>query len=407
MEHQPIEEVMEPDEEEEEIVFKKRKKSSRHKKNTKTKKHRNTALDDFATEQDQEEKKEEEEDVKLAIPIAKSIAHPDSVCWAIFPDISPLTSMIAVLESLLDEAPLTFIGPGHECEMTRDTQQKLVSLKAPKTTFSGFYFKCIDKSHTCLVVGKLAAQVVICSKAQPEDTTVTVPMNVFASHLRSIDGSSSVQLYTTAVDAKLMIKSSSSLQSSHFRTMAINTTASEQDTFDISGISYDFTIEFDLRTFQKILRTAKIIKSDFIRLRVLALPDEHSRTFLVINTHGACSSDEHVFCSNTMDTKDKHIIVVKSADTVLDIRDSTYDPANVEASSLVCKYSGLFATEYLNNFTCNLEQPTLLIRVSADVRNPMIITSYFGDEHSFVTFVLSSKEEAEAFPDTLGSFKAS
>ena len=339
-------------------------------------------------------------------PIAKG-----KVCQVSFPDISPLVSMISVLESLLEEAPMSFIAPGYECEMSRATQQKLVSEDVPSTPFSGLYFKCIDASHTCLVIGKLSANVQIAKGTPIEDANITVPMNVLSSHLKSIDGGSTVQLFTTDNDPSLMIRSSSSMQSMHFRTTSINTTSTAQHDFDISGISYDFTVEFDLRTFQNILRIAKLIKSEFIRIRVLVMPqstdveNNPTRTFLVINTYGLTSSDEHVFCSNTVDTSDDHVIVVKNAEDTIDIKDPNNDPANILGSSLVSKYSGIFASDHLSSFLRNLEQPIVTLRISANMCHPMILTSALGDGHSFISFVLAAKEDMEAFPDTLVSFK--
>jgi hypothetical protein len=328
-------------------------------------------------------------------------------CSASFLDSGPLTAMFKILEGLLDKVQFSFIGGKHECEMTRATQDKFVPVStsgaAPK--FQGLYFKCMDTSLICILVGKIAASsVYFAPNVKSVDTQIVVPLGALSNLLTSVEAASHIQLYTSMENADLMIKTGPPMQSRHHRTFSINCMVPTDKDYDISKLEFDFTLDFDLRTLQKIIRMAHTIQSEFIRFRIMGMVGS-KRTFLVINTKGSTAMDENVFTSTTTDQKDGASIIVVGADDTIDFADPDLDPANVDTADLAQLYTGVFVVKYLNQFLRNLEQPVVLIRVAKDPNVPMIITSYFGDEHSFVTCILSGKLDNANFTDAFTSFK--
>jgi hypothetical protein len=311
--------------------------------------------------------------------------HDQAICALTFEDVGPLVAMIDVMNGILVDCPITIVGPGFKCDLSESTQKKLCKGLSQQEesdegdNFSGFLFKCLDASHTCLVIAKLAAQVLIDKSVTQGDTRLNVPVSLLSSLLKSVDSSSTVHLYIKHGSPTLNLKAVSSTNSMHYNIMGISTKDFVEQEFDISDLSYDYTLEIDLNTFQKIVRTAKHINSDFLRIRILTEKSKkkNTRSFLVVQSYGSFSSDEHVFCSNTTKDEDsRKTIVIKNAD--LDIDDGANDPANVSISQLDELYNGLFPLEFLSCFLRNLEQPVVLMRIASEEDKPIILTSFFG-----------------------------
>ena len=306
--------------------------------------------------------------------------------------------MMDVMGGVLSECPINIVNNDQNCGLS---SKHAKVLGAPKTTsFSGLFFKCMSADHTCAVIAKLSAEVKITPEATSEQTTISVSMAALVPLLKSIDRKYSLQLYFRHGSTKMYIKSATSCKGGHFSTKSLETLEYDQPEFAIDDIRYHYTVELDLNTFHNIIRVANSLKSSYLRIRVYEQA-VGTRSFFVTNTYGESSSDENVFLSDTKVQDEAKVFSVHPPD---DNDVSGVDPATISRKSLVCKYNGVFAVQYIESLLKHLEDPTVILRLSADADTPMTLTSVFGDEDSFVSFVLASKNDEE-FPDELESFK--
>ena len=308
----------------------------------------------------------------------------NAICAATFMNIGALASMVDILSGVLLDAPFKITGPGfEEGALPEETQRKILPLRkldAPKA-FAGLSLKCVDATKTCIVIARIAADVMFGPSVRPDDTHLKVSVADLSKHIKSIECGFGVHLFFTENSRKLKLKSVSPLEiTSHHRTQYMSTMEWDEQDFDLSTLHADFTIEMELRIFQKVIKLGKLLGSDLLRIQILTDKVESNdsmRSFLVMQTFGTTSGDDHVFFSHTKKTQDsEYIVVIKDADEELE--DPKNDPSNVSQSSLKTVYRGIFPLEFISGFSRNLQQPIVIMRISSRPGNPIIFSSFFG-----------------------------
>ena len=296
--------------------------------------------------------------------------HPQAVCAVTFEDVGPLMEMIEVMNGLLENCPMQI-------------------LCSPE--FTGVQFKCLDSSHTCAISAKLSASVLKSDKCTPEDMCICVPVALLSSHVKSVDNGSSVHMFVKEGSSNLMIKAVSPTNNMHFRTMSIKVMEWSTQNFDLATLTHDLTLQVDLRTLQKICKTAKLINCDYMRIRIFVDKKETNRSFFVVQSIGTGSADEHVFCSHTTkDDKNRTNMVIMMAE--MDMTSDSNDPSKYQMSQLKETYTGVFPLGFISSFIRNLTQPIVLLRMSTKDPGPLAMTSMFGDEESYVSVLIGGKE---------------
>ena len=347
----------------------------------------------------------EEEQLVRATPC---IAHKKAVVTVNFNQPRPFVSLLDVLSSLLTDGVFQIVSKDHpEFNSTSSTTLSIDS--GSQSDFSGLYAEFIDKSSCCVVVIKLAGEVV-CNpdpdiKLTKEDMQFSVHIQTMLNHLKTINPSFCLQMYrrqdTSGVHFKAFCKSMGYRQFRHIR---LDTQDKVADKFSITDIDYDYIVVFELAEFRRIIRLAKSVGSNKIKLLIMnprETPDGVHRSFLLIQVFSDNSYDEEVFCSSTevvkentegdeeqpKDCKASTRLVIKNSE-ILEMQDAD-DPKNYHVKDLDEKYSGVFPVDYLNMFIKSLDRHTINLHITKD--KPMIVTCSLGDESSFVAFVLAQQ----------------
>jgi hypothetical protein len=274
--------------------------------------------------------------------------------------------------------------------------------------FSGIYLEALDTTHSCVVIGKIKASVIINKENPPDkdDMSFCVSVQTFLTHIKSVNSSYCVQLYRTAKSSDVHMKTFSPSIGRHHRLMTLGTLNKELETFGVNDIDYPHTVEFELFEFRSIVKMAKGINCDNLRFRILETKgtSKVQRSYFIVHIYGENSYDEHCFCSLTDidegDGKSNNTIVIKNSE-LTDVDD---DPVNVSLDELDEKFNNIFAVDFLNSFLKALDRSTVTIRLAQD--QPMTITSSLGDEHSFLTYMLAPKEDSDSLPNIIQSFGA-
>jgi hypothetical protein len=284
-----------------------------------------------------------------------------------------------------------------------------LSIDTHKNDFSGIYAEFIDKSNTCVIIMKYAAEVIINENmdVQQKDMQFCVDILTMLNHLKSVNSSFCLQMYRRQCDDKIHFKAfGQSLGYRQFRHIRMDTWDKVADKFSISDIKYDYVVVFELAEMRRILRLAKSIKSNNLRIVIMEptkkSADGMKRFFFLIQVLGEHSYDEEVFCSTTDISEEKteeeeeeakegspKRLVIKNSE-MLEMQEED-NPMNYNIKDLEQKYAGIFTVEYLNMFIKSLDRHTINLHLAND--KPMIVTCSLGDESSFLAFVLAHQEE--------------
>jgi len=367
----------------------------------------------------QELETEQELEVKTQ---SLSLAHPNAVVTVNFNQPRPFVSLLNVLSSVLSDGVFQIINKDQED--FKDTSSKL-SIDKNRSDFSGLYAEFIDKSNTCIVIFKLAGEVV-CNPAMSvskDDMQFCVHIPTMYSHLKSINPSFCLQLYRRKDDPELHFKAfAKSLGFRQFRHIRMATWDRLPDKFEISDIDYNYNVVFELGELRSVIQRAKSVGCEQIRIRIMeprATLDGVHRCFFIIHVYGANSYDEEVWVSATevveepldpptnVDAKPKENntltrLVIKNSDMVE--MQQADDPKNYHRDDVIERYSGLFAVEYINVFIKSLDRHTVNLHITQD--KPMIVTCSLGDETSFLAFVLAQQknDDGEKRRDVIEAF---
>lgn len=267
--------------------------------------------------------------------------------------------------------------------------------------FSGLSVQCIDDRHCCIVMAKLQCELLVADESSTK-FTFCVPVNVLLTHVKSISSNYCLKIYQTNDSPDLKLQVTSPVVS-HSRSMSIATLQKENNPFDVDDINYDFSVEKDLGEFQRILKMAKAINCDHIRIRILEKNTNPKMHFLIMHVYGENSYDEHCFASLTeiKDNNENGKIIMKSTENA--IGSSMVDPGKISISELKETFNSVFGVDYLNSFIRSLDRHTVIMRLAP--KRPLVLVSSLGDENSFVSIILAPRNDDDQFPNEIHSFK--
>ena len=344
---------------------------------------------------------EQEEEQVLLKP---TIVDKKAAVTVIFTQPKSFSTLLDVLNDLLQDGVFQILSKDRPD--INETSSNL-SIDTRKDDFSGIYAEFIDKSNSCVIIMKYAAEVIINEKmdVQQKDMQFCVDILTMLNHLKSVNSSFCLQMYRRQCDDKIHFKAfGQSLGYRQFRHIRMDTWDKVADKFSISDIKYDYVVVFELAEMRRILRLAKSIKSTNLRIVIMEpmkkSADGMKRFFFLIQVLGEHSYDEEVFCSTTDISEEKteeekatedspKRLVIKNSE-MLEMQEED-NPMNYNVKDLEQKYAGIFTVEYLNMFIKSLDRHTINLHLAND--KPMIVTCSLGDESSFLAFVLAHQEE--------------
>ena len=309
-----------------------------------------------------------------------------------------LCSVIETISSVLKDATFQIVPMGKDRPASGHSSMD--------EQFSGMALTTIDSRHSCIVIAKLQGNVAVSTSVEvkEDDLCFCVNVSMFLTHLKSIGADKRITMYGIRGSSKLYILVQSPINAGHSRVMALSTLNKDADTeFDVSDINYVHLVEMDLFQLRNIIKLAKGISSDHIRIRIMERPPTVGGihvTYLLIHIYGENSYDEHCFCSSTevqVEGKTKSM-VIKNSDMVTE----EAEPCRIRKADLTETFNHVFAVDYLHCFLKSLDRHTITLRFSPT--KPMIMTSSLGDEHSFVSFLLAPRENDDDLPDVVRSF---
>lgn len=336
--------------------------------------------------------------------------HPNAVVAVCFPTGRPLRVLLDGIPMLTD---CTF--KIENANRTKEFPQDPSYPTLP--SFSGLSLEAMDNSHTCVIFGKVQAEVTVYggdgtnkqeddSKQVAEYMSFCVSVNLFATHIKSVDPSHTLWIYRIKGSSDLFIKSMSSTNGCNWRVMSISTLCQDAQTFNINDIRYNYTLEFDLGELRNIVKFAKSINCADVRIRILEHKTltrsnqsghEQRHSFCIVHVYGEASYDECCFCSSTDVTNETTTMIIKNSDI-------SVNPMNVRLADLEEKFNEIYPINYLLSFLKAVDRHTITMRLAPDA--PMNMTTSMGDAQSFLTYMLAGKQDKDIHPNIIQSFCA-
>lgn len=427
---------------------------------------------------------EEEEEVRLFRP---THAHPDAAVTINLNQLRPFTVLLEVLSNVLKDCTFKIVCEGNNSSNKEkpDLVKNTREVYCPKgdvernrggekgargsASFTGLYGSCIDESQTCIVLFKFYGEVLVSENEQakdPKNFEFTLNLNTLYNLVRSYDNDFCLQLYRKIGEPGIFLKAfpkvaaatTKARQYRHSRVEQI--TGGGEETFDISSITYEYKVMMQLQEIRKIVRLAKNLGSEFIRIRIIepkknknliseAGKEEnccsYRRFFFIVQTYGQGSSDERIFCSFTKERKTatkkndekkkkgdgggdgtlRDFVILNgsgnsinnngssSSNTKSSInnignteekREDPDDPKQYRRSEVEEKYNEVFRVENLGRFLKALDGNRIYFQFEAE--KPMLVSSPLGDETSYIVFVLSARTNDDGIPNELEAFSS-
>ena len=342
----------------------------------------------------------------LAPGVVSKLAARDATVSVNFNNKAPLVMLLEGIAPMLSDCAFKIACSDN----TQFNQSAITGSKLQEdrkaSTFSGIYIEALDTSHSCVIIGKIKAAVVISDGRvlTKDDMSFCVSVSTFLTHIKSVNASYFVQLYRTTGSSDLHLKLSSPSNGRHHRQMTLGTLNKESPTFGVNDIDYPHTVEFEVFELRNIVKLAKGINCAHMRFRILEtkVSTGTHRSYFIVHIYGESSYDEHCFCSVT-DVKEgeklsPNTIVIRNSELI----DMDDDPVNVSLRDLDEKFNDVFPVEFLNSFLKSIDRASVTIRLAQG--RPMTMTTSLGDEESFLTYMLAPKTDPTTLPNDIKSF---
>jgi hypothetical protein len=254
--------------------------------------------------------------------------------------------------------------------------------------YEGLYSVAVNPDETALLIVKYRARVHHNTEWKindEEDLRFCVDTKLLLNHLKSINPACTLTMYRIQNDSRLYLKATSAIHNSgrRCRHVRIETIDKESDQFEVSDIDYEYMVSMDLTEFQRILRLAKNINSDHIRISILSSATTKSSVF-VLQIQGEFSYDEEIFNScigeNTSEEQKMTRLVIKTTENTPTTPIMDYKKV----------YEGEFMVSLVSQYVKCIDNHTINLHLTN--HKPLILTCPVGTESSYIAFVLAPIE---------------
>lgn len=262
--------------------------------------------------------------------------------------------------------------------------------------FAGISVESIDPKRVCLIAAKLACDVT--AEDLEPDMCFCVDTQTLGTCLRSASPNYSIDISKTRESDEIVLRTYETICSSYISHFRLPTLAHDDEVVKLTGIDYNYVIEFDLGTLRSIVRNCIALKGENVTLQVEEPKTEdkqYQTTRLTIRSEGN-AEQVHVFTSRTarseiQETPDKENaghepVIIKTITSDDAAGDDDVNGAFVDMKSL---YKETFSASYLNLFMKNMDRTCITMRLAPN--KPLVLSYPLGVEQSNICFVLAAK----------------
>lgn len=262
--------------------------------------------------------------------------------------------------------------------------------------FSGISVESIDPKRVCLIAAKLGCDVA--ADALDPDMCFCVDTQTLGTCLRSASPNYSIDISKRRENDEIIVRTYETICSSYSSTFRLPTLAHDDEVVKLTGIDYNYVIEFDLGTLRSIVRNCIALKGENVTLEVeepVTSDDAFQTTRLTIRSEGN-AEQVHVFTSRTARANDTNAaadsnaarepVVIRTITSDDTAPDDETDGVEVPMRTA---YKETFSASYLNLFMKNMDRTCITMRLAP--KKPLVLSYPLGVEKSNICFVLAAK----------------
>jgi hypothetical protein len=215
-----------------------------------------------------------------------------------------------------------------------------------------------------MVVAYVSASVTVAPGTPAARTSFYINTGTLQTCLKTATGTQTLEIsrYPGANEFVLYMKEPRpSRASTHFR---ISTLPETPDPLCLQEMEFDYTVASEMGVMRSVVKTAKDLGADFVRMRVIEYAD--TKPSFVLSFDGEASVER-----------------------VLDTVDRADGPVGPAGTDPTVTFDQEFSTNYLHVFLKALDKTTVAIRLAQNL--PLLMTYSMGEPNSSMNFILDKR----------------
>jgi len=267
-------------------------------------------------------------------------------------------------------------------EVATEIQVEVVCGGLPcKPRFGGLVVEAI--SDVCMIVAYLSGEVEVDPRAAAERARFLVSAAPLHTCLKGVTPSQQlrVERYAGTSDFEISTREPApSTASSNFR---LTTWNKPTDTMRLDDMRFDYAVEFEMPLFRSVIKTAKDLQAERVRLRII---ERAGRPSFVVSCVGKDASVEHTFDSvEQLPAADDGS--GGAADLAFSPEPAAVAPAPApQDRDVVVRFDEEFPADKLHVFIKSVDKSTVSMQLAQG--KPLLMSYTLGDPDSSMSFIL-------------------
>jgi len=257
-------------------------------------------------------------------------------------------------------------------EIATEIQVEVVCGGLPcKPRFGGLVVEAI--SDVCMIVAYLSGDVEVDPRSAAERARFLVSAAPLHTCLKGVTPSQQlrVERYAGTSDFEISTREPApSTASSNFRLATLN---KPTDTMRLDDMRFDYAVEFEMPLFRSVIKTAKDLQAERVRLRII---ERAGRPSFVVSCVGKDASVEHTFDS---------VEQLPAADDDGEVEPAAVAPAPQDRD-VVVRFDEQFPADKLHVFIKSVDKSTVSMQLAQG--KPLLMSYTLGDPDSSMSFIL-------------------
>lgn len=244
--------------------------------------------------------------------------------------------------------------------------------------FKGVAVECLDLSQTCLLQGRLSAQVF---KSEENTQVFCVRMANIMNSLRSIAPSYFVEMWCLKGSTEVWLQIYEPRVGSHRPTFQICTLDKNNEICCLENTEYDIFVEIDMKILQNTLKTAKDHRAEAITIGVYSQTESENRcvSYFILSYSGdevkaTITVGQSITEIAENDSDGMPLVIKASEPKTLDEKQTP------QKTDLKTCFENTFGCQNIMDFIKSLDRQTLTLRLKQD--RPLILDYPLGSSIS-------------------------
>lgn len=264
------------------------------------------------------------------------------------------------------------------------TEAQLVICKTP--TFKGIRCDATSPDLTCMIKGKVAAEVMMKGEKEP----ITISLRDFKPIMKATQGANAVDIVRYTGEDFLTIEC---LGSNPLKMWRVRTLVTEENNVPILNINSKFTIDIQCSHLKDFARRSSDYNCETVLMRILRIDNATTKHhfFEMSNNGDGLKKAEVAYHSTSRSLENNSIEIVCDGAVTSDQRVSLYKKSKQ-------LYAAEFQSSYISDFLKVFDRGSIHLNLAQEEEGepgPLILHAGLGNDASFMRLLLAPKMTEE------------